>query len=462
MILRARDVGTTEYVTAVQRTVGGLGLRYFVITFGCQQNEADSEKIRGMAENMGYSPADRAGDADLIVVNTCAIRELAEMKVLSLIGGFKAYKRARPNLIVGITGCMSAEPHMAEKLKRDFHFVSFTLEPNMLYRLPELVYLSLIEKRRTFVFGEDRGDTVEELPVLRSSGHRAWVSIMYGCNNFCSYCIVPYVRGRERSRPTEAVIEECRALISDGIKDITLLGQNVNSYSSDTDFPGLLSRIAELPGDFIIRFMTSHPKDTSQQLISVMAKYSDKIAPYFHLPLQSGSNSVLRRMNRTYTREQFTEIAEKLRAAIPGIALSTDVIVGFPGESEGDFEDTMEVLRAVKFDSVYAFIYSERRGTLAAKFTDKVERAIASERLDRLLREQDPISYRANSVYLGTCQRVLTDSSEIRDGVTVYTGRTSSNKLVHFTGDNVKTGEFTNVIIEKIGVYDLIGAEKRG
>ena len=462
MVLHARDVGTTEYLSAVRRTVDGFHLRYFVITFGCQQNEADSEKIRGMAESMGYSPADCAGEADLIIVNTCAIRELAEMKVLSLIGSFKAYKRERPELIVGIAGCMSAEPHMAEKLKRDFHFVSFTVEPNMLHRIPELLYLALTERRRSFIFGEDRGDTVEELPVRRSSGHRAWVSIMYGCNNFCSYCIVPYVRGRERSRPSEAIIEECRALISEGVKDITLLGQNVNSYFSDTDFSGLLSKIAELPGDFLIRFMTSHPKDTSDSLISTMARYKEKIAPYFHLPLQSGSNSVLRRMNRTYTRERFVEIAERLRAEIPGIALSTDVIVGFPGESEEDFSHTLQVLRDVKFDMVYAFIYSERKGTLAVELSDKVPREIASRRLDILLRMQDPISYEANLGYLGTAQRVLTDSAEERDGRTVYTGRTSSNKLVHFTGENVKIGEFTEVIIEKTGAFDLIGAEKRG
>ncbi|MBQ8880424.1 MAG: tRNA (N6-isopentenyl adenosine(37)-C2)-methylthiotransferase MiaB [Clostridia bacterium] len=462
MVLDAEKIGVFGYAEEVKKLNIDSPRRYFVFTFGCQQNEADSEKLRGMAEEMGYARAESADEADIIVVNTCAIREHAEMKVLSLLGSFKAYKKLRPELIVGVCGCMSAEPHMAEKLKRDFHYVSFTLEPGMIHRFPELVYHSLVDRRRSFVFGEDGWDIVEGLPTVRTSSHRAWVSIMYGCNNFCSYCIVPYVRGRERSRPSEAIIEECRALISEGVKDITLLGQNVNSYFSDTDFSGLLSKIAELPGDFLIRFMTSHPKDTSDSLISTMARYKEKIAPYFHLPLQSGSNSVLRRMNRTYTRERFVEIAERLRAEIPGIALSTDVIVGFPGESEEDFSHTLQVLRDVKFDMVYAFIYSERKGTLAVELSDKVPREIASRRLDILLRMQDPISYEANLGYLGTAQRVLTDSAEERDGRTVYTGRTSSNKLVHFTGENVKIGEFTEVIIEKTGAFDLIGAEKRG
>ena len=462
MVLDAEKIGVFGYAEEVKKLNIDSPRRYFVFTFGCQQNEADSEKLRGMAEEMGYVRAESADEADIIVVNTCAIREHAEMKVLSLLGSFKAYKKLRPELIVGVCGCMSAEPHMAEKLKRDFHYVSFTLEPGMIHRFPELVYHSLVDRRRSFVFGEDGGDIVEGLPTVRTSSHRAWVSIMYGCNNFCSYCIVPYVRGRERSRNSDEILSECRQLIESGVKEITLLGQNVNSYISDTDFSGLLSRIAALDGDFLIRFMTSHPKDTSDALISVMSEHRDKIAPYFHLPLQSGSNSILARMNRTYTRERFLEIVDKLRRAVPGIALSTDVIVGFPGETEEDFLDTMDVLGRARFDMVYAFIYSPRRGTRAAELEGQIPRSIASERLERLLKEQDPISYEASLPYLGTTVRVLTESSEVRDGATVYTGRTNTNKLVHFTAQSARIGEFINVIIEKTGAFDLIGTEKRG
>ena len=456
------DIGNTEYNESVSdflKYAPAASMKATVITFGCQQNEADSEKLRGMARDMGYSPAECAEDADLILVNTCAIREHAEMKALSMIGGFKAIKRKNPELVVGICGCMAAEEHIAKRLKEDFHFVSFTVEPNMLHKIPELIYFALREHKRRFILGEDKGEVFEGIEPLRREKHKAWVSVMYGCNNFCSYCIVPYVRGRERSRESSLVISECRRLISSGVKEITLLGQNVNSYRSDMDFPELLSKIAEIPGDFIIRFMTSHPKDTSDRLIDVMAKYRGRIAPYFHLPLQSGSNAILKAMNRTYTRERFLEIASKLREKIPGIALSTDVIVGFPGESEEDFLDTLDILKKVKFDLVYAFIYSERAGTRAAEFENKIKKEIGSERLSRLLAMQDPISLEANAPYLNTVQRVLTDNLEIRQGETVYTGKTATNKPVHFTSENAEIGKFINVKINKCGAFELYGSE---
>ena len=458
-MIRDIDIcGCSEYIEKARALVGE-GRKYFVITFGCQQNEADSEKIRGLAKKMGYSPAASESEADLIIVNTCAIREHAEMKALSLIGSFKAIKKKNPELIVGICGCMSAESHVVRRLKEDFHFVSFTAEPAMLHRIPELLYLALSERKRTFILGEDRGDIVEGIEPVRREKHRAWVSIMYGCNNFCSYCIVPYVRGRERSRASSDVLSECQNLVRAGVKEITLLGQNVNSYKSDMDFPELLSRIAEIEGDFIIRFMTSHPKDTSEKLIDVMAKYKGRIAPYFHLPLQSGSNNVLKRMNRTYTKEAFLKIAKELRAKIPGIALSTDVIVGFPGETEEDFVDTLDVLLRVRFDLVYAFIYSERKGTRAAELEDKIPKEIKSERLKRLLDMQDPISLEANLPLKDKIVRVLSDSAEMRDGKTVYTGRTPTNKPIHFTAQNAKVGEFINVKIEKCGAFKLYGSE---
>ena len=447
------------YINAVRSSILQGGRGYYIYTFGCQQNEADSEKLRGMCEQMGFVPAATAEDAYLILVNTCAIREHAEMKALSLLGSFKAIKKKRPELIVGIVGCMAAEQHIAEKLKTDFHYISFTVEPNLIARVPELVYLSTESGKRSFVFGQDKGDVYEGLPVSRVSSHRAWVSVMYGCNNFCSYCIVPYVRGRERSRDSVDIIAECRELINSGVKEITLLGQNVNSYKSDISFAQLITKIAEIEGDFIIRFMTSHPKDTSDELIAAMRQRSDKIAPFFHLPLQSGSNAVLKTMNRTYTRESFLDIVDKLRAEISDIALSTDVIVGFPGETEEDFEQTLDIIKRVRFDNVYAFIYSPRVGTVAAKLEDAVPGTVKSERLRRLLEIQDVIALEKNIPYKDKPFRVLVDSVEERGGRVVYSGRTYTNKLVHFTGDNIRVGDFEIIKIEKTGAFDLIGSK---
>ena len=457
MIHSINDTKTKEYISLVKNINEGKSLHAFVVTFGCQQNERDSEVALGYASAMGYIPTDTPEDADLVIVNTCAIRQHAEEKALSMLGRFKAQKKAKPDIIIGVIGCMAAEPHRAELLKRDFHYVSFTLEPNMLHRLPEMVYRKLEDGKRSFVFGEDEGDIYEDAPSVRREGHRAWVSIMYGCNNFCSYCIVPYVRGRERSRSSTAVLSECRELIKNGVKEITLLGQNVNSYKSDMTFAELISNIAEIDGDFIIRFMTSHPKDTTDKLIEAMAKYSPKIAPYFHLPLQSGSSSVLSAMNRTYTKDKYLEVADKLRKAVPGIALSTDVIVGFPGESEEDFLETLYVLKRVRFDMVYSFLYSKREGTRAAKFDNFVPREIMDERMARLLDMQDKISLECNLPYEKRIERVLIDSYELHGDKKVYSGRTLSNKLVYFEAEMANVGEFINVKIEKACPFHLLG-----
>ncbi len=459
MILGYMSVGGSDYSRKVRELLSDGKKLYYVYTFGCQQNEADSEKIRAMAEDMGYLPAESEQSADLVVVNTCAIRDNAERKALSLLGNFRAKKKADPDFILGVVGCMAAEPSVRDAIKTKFPYVSFTAEPNMLHRIPELVYTYMSEHRRGFILGEDKGDIVEGITPVRKQRHKAWVSVMYGCNNFCTYCIVPYVRGRERSRAGSDIINECRTLAASGVREITLLGQNVNSYSSDMDFADLLSRIAELDGDFIIRFMTSHPKDTSDKLIEVMAKYKGRIAPYFHLPLQSGSNAVLKKMNRTYTREHFMNVVEKLRERIPAICLSTDVIVGFPGEREEDFLDTLDVLSRAEFDSVYAFLYSPRIGTPAARMDCQIPELVKSERIKRLFAIQDEISYNKNHEYLGKTVRVLVDSLEIRDGRTVYTGRTDTNKLVHFTADNASVGEFKNIRIEKTAAFDLLGSE---
>ena len=456
MNVSIKETNAPEYIDRV-RELNQDKTRYcHVITFGCQQNEADSERIRGIARDMGYLISDTYDNADLIVVNTCAIREHAEKKALSLLGNFKAVKKKNPDLIVGVCGCMANEPHVAEKIKTDFHYVSFTLEPNMLHLIPSLVYQSMEQQKRAFIYHKDMGDIVEDLPTVRSQGHRAWVSIMYGCNNFCTYCIVPYVRGRERSRDSAKILAECRALISDGVKEITLLGQNVNSYKSDMDFADLIESIARIEGDFLIRFMTSHPKDVSDKLIAVMGKYTDKIAPYFHLPLQSGSNAILKKMNRTYTREKFLLTVEKLRVSVPNIALSTDVIIGFPGESESDFADTMDILTCGGFDMVSSFNYSARVGTPAAKMADAVKDEVKSERMAQLLKIQDVISYDKNQPLLDTVQRVLVDSATIKNGTVVLNARTNTNKLVHFAAEESLVGKFVNVKITKANGFDLI------
>ena len=460
MIHSINETSVREYISLVKEINAGEIKRAHVITFGCQQNERDSETVLGLLGEMGYTPTDNADDADIIVINTCAIREHAEVKALSLLGRFKAQKKKNPDLLVGVVGCMAAEPHRADMLKKDFHYVSFTLEPNMLHRIPELVFKKLTDGKRSFVFGEDKGDIYEDTPAVRRERHRAWVSIMYGCNNFCSYCIVPYVRGRERSRRSEDIISECRSLVASGVKEITLLGQNVNSYKSEISFAQLLSRITEIEGDFIIRFMTSHPKDTSDELISVMKKYTPKIAPFFHLPLQSGSNRILKEMNRTYTRERYLEIATSLRENIPGIALSTDVIIGFPTESDEDFADTMDILRQVEFDNVYAFLYSPREGTRAAKMDGAVPRDVKDVRMAQLLKEQDKLSLERNLPYENSTQRVLVDSFEMREDKRICSGRTLTNKLVYFESDT-PVGEFIDVKITKACPYHLLGeAEK--
>lgn len=460
MIHSINDTKTGEYISLVRSMIDGSDLKAAVITFGCQQNERDSEVAMGYAAEMGYTPTASPEEADLIIVNTCAIRQHAEEKALSMLGRFKSLKKKKPDLIIGVIGCMTAQAHRAELLKNDFHYVSFTLEPNMLHRIPESVYKKLCDGKRSFVFGADEGDIYEDAPSVRREGHRAWVSIMYGCNNFCSYCIVPYVRGRERSRRSCDIIDECRALVAGGVKEITLLGQNVNSYKSDLTFAELLSAIAELPGDFIIRFMTSHPKDTSEALIDVMAKYTPKIAPYFHLPLQSGSSNILRSMNRTYHKEQYLAIAESLKQKIPGVALSTDVIVGFPGESEEDFLETMDVLSRVEFDMVYAFLYSKREGTRAATFDSFVPREVMDERMSRLLKLQDEISLKKNLVYENQTMRVLVDSVERRGGKNIYSGRTLTNKLINFEAECLRVGEFVNVTVEKACPFHLLGRVK--
>lgn len=449
-----------DYSEKVKNLNAGKTLRVHIITFGCQQNESDSEKLYGLAEKMGYTKIEDPAKADLIIFNTCAVRAHAEDKALSMLGNFKARKKINDKILIGVVGCMAAEASSVDRIKNDFHYVDFTLEPSYLHRLPEAVYTALTESRRSFLFGCEEFDFIDTLPSIRKEAHRGLVSIMYGCNNFCSYCIVPYTRGRERSRCSYAILEECRALVSSGVKEIMLLGQNVNSYRSDINFPELLSRVAAIEGDFIIRFMTSHPKDATDELIEVMSKYSPKIAPFFHLPLQSGSNRILSAMNRRYTRENYLEFITKIKNKIPSVALSTDIIVGFPDETEEDFLDTLNVLSAVEFDLVYAFIYSRRNGTKAATFKDDVPREVKVERLTTLLKMQDDICIKRNIEYIGKTVRVLIDSEEMRGGVRVVTGKTNTNKPVHVESPTAVIGQFINVEIIKACATHLLGAER--
>ena len=436
-------------------------LRCFVLTFGCQQNVADSEKLSGMAREMGYEPASSPEQADLILVNTCAIREHAENKALSTVGQYKRLKESNPHLIIGVCGCMVAQEHRREQLKRSYPYVDFILGTSVLHRLPQRLLAVLQTHRRQMIAAEECV-IAEGVPLVRESNYRAWVSIMYGCNNFCSYCIVPYVRGRERSREPADVIEEVRELVAEGYKDITLLGQNVNSYGKGRadgyDFADLLADLDKIEGDFLLRFMTSHPKDASKKLVDVMAA-GKHIAHHFHLPMQSGSDNVLLRMNRHYDRAKYLQILDYIREKMPDIAITSDIIVGFPGESEEDFEGTLEMLRRVRFDMLYSFIYSPRVGTPAAAMEDQIPRAVQNARFDRLLALQEGIATEKNQPMLGKTVRVLCDGKSKTD-TEMLSGRTSENKIVFFPDDGTAAGEFVNVEIDRVAPFALYGTRK--
>lgn len=449
-----------EYIQLVRQrneSLAAVGEKRYacVVTFGCQQNEADSEKLRGMADAMGYTVTDDVHIADLIVVNTCAVREHAELKALSIIGQYKHLKAKNPDLLIGVCGCMVAQKHRVEELKNSYPYVSFSFEPSSLDRFPQILFEALEKHGRKFSIGENAREIREGVPVLRESTFKAWVSIMYGCNNFCSYCIVPYVRDRERSREYTYVVKEVKELVASGVREITLLGQNVNSYNGGCTFAALLEKLAAIEGDFLIRFMTSHPKDVSDALIEAMAK-NPRIAKQFHLPIQSGSDAILKAMNRRYDTARYLATVEKLRAAMPNITLTTDIIVGFPGETEDDFEATLTMLRTVRFDMIYSFIYSPRSGTPAAKMENQVPDAIKSARMQRLLALQNQISLEKNADAVGKTLRVLAEGPSKNDP-TIFTGRAESNKLVHFAADDSCIGKFTDVKINRAEPFCLHG-----
>lgn len=430
----------------------------FVMTFGCQQNEADSEKIAGMAESMGYEIVDAPEKAYLIVVNTCAIREHAELKALSIIGQYKHIKQKNPDLVIAVCGCMVTQEHRVNDIKFRYPYVDFVFSTAAIHKLPELLYKKVKKGKRLYCNDEEYS-VAEGLPIRRESNYRAWVSIMYGCNNFCTYCIVPYVRGRERSRRKEEIIAEVCQLISEGYNDITLLGQNVNSYGKDMgfdyDFADLLDELAQIEGDYVLHFMTSHPKDATKKLVDVIAKHKT-IAKQFHLPLQSGSDNILKKMNRHYQMDRYLEIVDYMKEKIPDIVITSDIIVGFPGETEEDFEGTLEALKRIRYDMIYSFIYSPRKGTPAAEMPDQVPNTVQSERFNRLLALQNEIAYEINQKHMGETIRVLCDGPS-KNNPNVLCGRTEGNKIVLFDGSVDNTGKFVNIKITKCETFALVG-----
>ena len=431
----------------------------FVDTYGCQQNEADSERIRGMLAACGYDMTDTEEGADIIVLNTCAIREHAEQRVFGNLGALTHTKRRHPRQKIFVCGCMMGQPAVSERIKKSYPHVNGVFSTHHLWEFPALLLRVLTTGKRVFAVADEAGSIAENIPVLRTNKLKAWVSVMYGCNNFCSYCIVPSVRGRERSRQPEDILKECKEVIAAGCKEITLLGQNVNSYGKDLglgiDFADLMAQIAELDGDFRLRFMTSHPKDASRKLFDTIAKY-DKICKQFHLPFQSGNDRVLKVMNRRYTSAQYLELVDYGRSLMPDLVLTSDVIVGFPGETEEEFEDTLKLIERVRYDALFTFIYSPRGGTPAAAMEDPTPKAEKNRRFDRLVDLQNRISEEKHRSYIGKTFTVLADG---RDGDKL-TARTDGGRLVRFDGGDELVGRFVEVKITDCTTWSLIGELK--
>ena len=430
-----------------------------VDTYGCQQNEADSEKLRGYLALMGYGFTQDEFQADVIVVNTCAVREHAEMRVLGNVGALNHSKKARPGQIIAVCGCMVQQEHMAQKLKQSYPVVDLVFGPHELWRFPELLLQVMTKHKRIFATEKNDGVVAEGIPNKRDSGVKAWLSIMYGCNNFCSYCVVPYVRGRERSRRPEDVVAEAKELVAAGYKEITLLGQNVNSYGKDlgldVDFSDLIRMINDIPGDFLIRFMTSHPKDATEKLFKTMAE-CEKCAHQLHLPVQAGNDRILKVMNRGYTSEKYLAQVELARKYMPDLVLTTDIIVGFPNESEEEFEDTIKLVEQVRYDAMFTFIYSKRVGTPAAAMPDPYTREDKQRHFDRLTEVANRISGEKHREYEGKTLRVLVDGETGRDEYNL-SSRTNGGRLVHLKGDKALIGRFVDVKITASNTWALYG-----
>lgn len=432
---------------------------YFIITFGCQMNEHDSEILAGMLEAVGYNPADSANEASVVLLNTCCVRETAENKVFSLLGRLRRQKLENPDLIIGVCGCMPQQENMAARITKLFSHIDLVFGTHNAHQLPELLS-RVSESRKTVqeIWTGFKG-VYEGHPVKRKEGVRAWVTITYGCNNFCTYCIVPFVRGRERSRKKEDIISEAAGLAAEGYKEIVLLGQNVNSYGKDLegshDFASLLQCLDGVNGIERIRYMTSHPRDFNERLITAIAG-SRKVCEHFHLPVQAGSSRILKEMNRGYTREHYLRLIEKIRSYVPQANITTDIMVGFPGEDENDFGETMDLVRQARFDSAYTFIYNTRPGTPAADMEGQVPEEVKKERIQALIKLQNKISLEKNMEEVGRCQEVLVEGeSRKEDGLLL--GRNRGNKFVMFAGGGDLTGEIVMVRVTGARLAHLSG-----
>ena len=433
----------------------------FIQTFGCQMNARDSEKLLGILEEAGFvQGADE--NSDFVLYNTCTVRENANLKVYGRLGYLGGLKRKNPDMLIALCGCMMQEPQVVEKIRKSYRHVDIIFGTHNIFRLAELIFRRLTEKKMVVDIWEGTDAIVEDLPVERKYPFKSGVNIMFGCNNFCSYCIVPYVRGRERSRNPEDIIHEIEGLVADGVVEVMLLGQNVNSYGKTLKepitFAELLRRVEQIDGLERIRFMTSHPKDLSDELIEVM-KNSRKICKHLHLPVQSGSSRILKQMNRKYTKEQYLELVNKLRAAVPDISLTTDIIVGFPGEAEEDFQETLDVVRRVRYDSAFTFIYSKRTGTPAAAMEDQVPEDVVKDRFDRLLKEVQDTAAQVVKRDEGTVQKVLVEEMDTHEPGYV-TGRLSNNTVVHFPGDASLIGQIVDVSLDEARGFYFMGTKR--
>lgn len=450
---RAREL------TAGKERELGRPLTCCVTTFGCQMNARDSEKLLGILKEAGYQET-QDENADFVIYNTCTVRENANLRVYGRLGVLHGYKKKNPHMKIALCGCMMQEPDVVEKLKKSYPFVDLIFGTHNIFKFAELLVTMLESDRMIIDIWKDTDQIVEDLPVERKYPFKSGVNIMFGCNNFCSYCIVPYVRGRERSREPEEILKEIRKLVDDGVKEVMLLGQNVNSYGKNlarpVTFAELLREVVKIDGLERVRFMTSHPKDLSDELIQVMAE-SEKICRHLHLPLQSGSSRILKIMNRKYTKEQYLDLADRIRKAVPDIALTTDIIVGFPGETEEDFRETLDVVRRVRYDSAFTFIYSKRTGTPAAVMEDQIPEDVVKDRFDRLLKEVQTISKEMAGRFTGSCQKVLVEekNSQMEGYVT---GRLSNNHVVHFRGPESLIGQIVEVRLDECRGFYYMGS----
>ena len=447
-----------SYVKAKSEELGR-PLTYCVTTFGCQMNARDSEKLTGILEEIGYVPA-ADERADFVIYNTCTVRENANLRVYGRLGVLHGYKKKNPAMTIALCGCMMQEPEVVEKLKKSYRFVDIIFGTHNIFKFAELIVRNFEEKGMVIDIWKDTKEIVEDLPVERKYSFKSGVNIMFGCNNFCSYCIVPYVRGRERSRNPEDIIAEIKNLVADGVVEVMLLGQNVNSYGKNLEnpmtFAKLLTEIEKIEGLERIRFMTSHPKDLSDELIEVMEN-SKKICKHLHLPLQSGSSRILKVMNRRYDKEQYLALVERIKKAIPDIGLTTDIIVGFPGETEEDFQETLDVVRKVRYDSAFTFIYSKRTGTPAAAMENQVPEDVVKDRFDRLLKEVQTISQEMTARFEGMVEEVLVEEVNEHNQELV-TGRMSNNHLVHFPGDASMIGKIVKVHLDECKGFYYLGS----